>query len=139
MWPIFQGKTCMARNNTRANDTCTLGSFPEYAVNVSNSAQIQLAVNLARNLNIRLVVKNTGHDYLGKSTGAGSLSIWTHNIKDITFFPDFELDGYVGKAFKVGAGVTTVELYRAAEAHNVTVMGSIAPVSQTIHSTLRKY
>jgi FAD/FMN-containing dehydrogenase len=130
MWPIFQGKTCMARNDTQANDTCTLGSYPEYAVNVSSSAQIQLAINFARSLNIRLVVKNTGHDYLGKSTGAGSLSLWTHNLKDITFLPDLELDGYAGKGFKVGAGVTTVELYRAAEAHNLTVMGSIAPVSR---------
>lgn len=61
MWPIFQGKTCMARNDT-AESQCTLGGFPEYAVNVTTAAQIQLAVNLARNLNIRLVIKNTGHE-----------------------------------------------------------------------------
>jgi FAD/FMN-containing dehydrogenase len=37
--------------------------FPEYVVNVSTAAQVQLAVNFARNLNIRLVIKNTGHEY----------------------------------------------------------------------------
>lgn len=62
MWPIYQGKTCMARNDTVPTDQCTLGAYPEYAVNVSSVAQIQLAVNLARNLNIRLVIKNTGHE-----------------------------------------------------------------------------
>jgi hypothetical protein len=53
----------MARNDTTENSQCTLGGLPEYAVNVSTAAQIQLAVNFARNLNIRLVIKNTGHEY----------------------------------------------------------------------------
>lgn len=64
MWPIFQGKTCMARNDTTEASQCTLGSFPEYVVNVTSAAQVQLAVNFARNLNIRLVIKNTGHEYV---------------------------------------------------------------------------
>ena len=85
MWPIFQGRTCLPRNDTTSNDTCTLGGYPNYAVNVSNVAQIQLAVNFARSTNIRLVIKNTGHDYLGKSGGAGSLSVWMHNLKEIEF------------------------------------------------------
>lgn len=64
MWPIYQGKTCMARNNTTSTDDCTLGAYPEYTVNISTVAQIQLAVNLVRNLNIRLVIKNTGHEWV---------------------------------------------------------------------------
>ena len=52
-------------------------------------------------------------------------------LKDITFLPSLELDGYSGPAFKVGAGVTALELYQAAEAQNVTILGSIAPVSQS--------
>lgn len=58
-----QGKTCMARNDTTSSH-CLLGGFPEYVVNVTTAAQVQLAVNFARNLNIRLVVKNTGHEYV---------------------------------------------------------------------------
>jgi hypothetical protein len=61
-------------------NNCTLGAYPNYAVNVSNVAQIQLAVNFARNANLRLVVKNTGHDFNGKSSGAGALSICTMTI-----------------------------------------------------------
>ena len=52
----------MARNDTTATDDCTLGAYPEYAVNVSSVAQVQLTVNFVRNLNIRLVIKNTGHE-----------------------------------------------------------------------------
>lgn len=54
----------MARNDTTEAIQCTLGGFPEYVVNVTSAAQVQLAVNFARNLNIRLVIKNTGHEYV---------------------------------------------------------------------------
>jgi hypothetical protein len=87
---------------------------------------MQLAVNYARNSNLRLVIKNTGHDYLGKSLGAGALSIWTHNLKDIQFIENYESSsGYEGPAFKVGAGVTVREMYEAAEKYGVTVSGGI--------------
>lgn len=52
----------MARNDTTSTDRCTLGGFPAYAVNISTAAQVQLAVNFARNLNLRLIIKNTGHE-----------------------------------------------------------------------------
>lgn len=117
----------MPRNDTTSADTCTLGGFPEYAVNVSNVAQIQLAVNFARNTNVRLVVKNTGHDYLGKSAGAGALAVWTHHLKEIEYLPDYETGNSTTAAFKIGAGVTVEEIYRAAEARNTTVTGGICP------------
>jgi FAD/FMN-containing dehydrogenase len=125
MWPIFQGRTCMPKNNTAASDTCTLGGYPVYAVNISTVAQLQLTVNFARSLNIRLVIKNTGHCYLGKSSGAGSLSAWLHNLKDIHFLQDFEGKG---AAFKAAAGVTVLDMYQAAEAYGVSVQGGICPV-----------
>lgn len=50
---------------------CALGGFPSYTVNVSNVAQVQLTVNVARELNVRLIIKNTGHEFGAKSTGKG--------------------------------------------------------------------
>ena len=76
------------------SSTCTLGGFPSYAVKISNVAQVQLAVNFARNANLRLVIKNTGHDFLGKSMGAGALSIWTHNLKTIRFLSEVHTPSY---------------------------------------------
>lgn len=128
MWPIYQGKTCLPTDNPDGN--CTLGGSPAYAVNVSTVAQVQLAVNMARNANLRLVVKNTGHCYLGKSNGAGALSVWTHNLKGVTFLPEYETEGYEGPAFKVEAGVTVREVYEAAEEYNVTALGGICEVSE---------
>lgn len=60
----------MARNDTTEASQCTLGGFPEYVVNVTSAAQVQLAVNFARNFNIRLVIKNTGHEYVFSAVSA---------------------------------------------------------------------
>ncbi|KAL4801180.1 hypothetical protein BDV18DRAFT_165196 [Aspergillus unguis] len=79
--PVYQGLTCQPTNDTDA--TCTLGGYPRFVINATNVVQIQLGINFARNTGIRLVVKNSGHDFSGKSGGAGSLSIFTHDLKDI--------------------------------------------------------
>jgi hypothetical protein len=127
MWPIYQGRTCLPTNSSDAQ--CTLGGFPAYAVNVSTVQQVQLAVNFARNLNLRLVIKNTGHCYLGKSNGAGSLSVWTHNLKDIKLLENYQTPEFSGKALKIGAGVTIREVYEAAHKLGVTAVGGICDVS----------
>ncbi|KAI8947426.1 putative 6-hydroxy-D-nicotine oxidase [Xylaria longipes] len=121
MSPLYQGKTCMPQNGN--DSTCDIGGFPSYAVNVSTVAQIQLAINFARNTNVRLVVKNTGHDFLGKSTGAGALSIWTHHLKSIDFIEHYTGCGYTGPAMKLGAGVEVGELYAAADKYGVSAVG----------------
>ncbi|KAM7201741.1 FAD-binding domain containing protein [Naviculisporaceae sp. PSN 640] len=125
MWPIFQGRTCLTTNDP--NTPCTLGGYAAYSVAIRTVKQIQLAVNFARLSNLRLVVKNTGHDFADKSIGAGALSIWTHKLNDIQFFPSYSCgpgpSSYSGPAFKLGAGVVTEEIYQAAENHGVSVVG----------------
>lgn len=124
-WPIFEGRTCQPKNDT-SKSQCTLGGYPEYAIKVDNVAQIQLAINFARVANLRLVIKNTGHCYLGKSLGAGALSLWTHNLKDIHFLPTYQGPGYSGPALKLAAGVSVREVYEAAEKNGVTVLGAVS-------------
>ncbi|KAL2173111.1 uncharacterized protein P884DRAFT_252640 [Thermothelomyces heterothallicus CBS 202.75] len=121
MSPLFQGETCMPQNGNTSQ--CTLGGFPAYAVKATSVYQIQLAVNFARSLNLRLVVKNTGHDFLGKSLGYGSLSIWTHHLKSIRFRQSVRTPSYSGPALELGAGVTVGELYAAANQYGVTAVG----------------
>ena len=41
-------------------------------------ADIQATVAFAAANNLRLVVKNTGHDWFSRSTAGGSLLLWTH-------------------------------------------------------------
>ena len=68
-------------------------------------------------------MKNTGHDFLGKSAGAGALSIWTHYLKETRFYQNYsDGAGYEGPAIKAGSGVQAFELYKFAHDHNVTVV-----------------
>jgi hypothetical protein len=127
MWPLYEGKTCMPGTNGSLLAACTQGGYSSYSINVENVAQIQLAVIFANVTNLRLVVKNTGHDYNGRSTGKNALSLWTHNLKEIKFLEDYEGQGYKGAAFKVGAGVQVIELYKAADLNHVVVVGGICP------------
>ncbi|RMZ72686.1 Restculine oxidase [Pyrenophora seminiperda CCB06] len=128
MNPLYYGMTCpIPTSGDSATGTCTQGGYSEYAVKVNNVAQIQLAVNLARNLNLRLVVRNTGHDYNGRSVGKGALSIWTHGLKDIKYAEDYESLTYKGPVFKLGAGVQGFELYQAADKYGVSAIAGICP------------
>ncbi|TGO76857.1 hypothetical protein BELL_0134g00180 [Botrytis elliptica] len=102
---------------------CSLGNLVNYAVNVSTPNDAVAAIQFAKNHNIRFVIRNTGHDYLGKSTGAGSLAVWTHNLKDISF-SDWKSDYFTGKVMKIGAGIQGFEALEAAhDAGFVTVGG----------------
>ncbi|KAH7069060.1 hypothetical protein BKA63DRAFT_536314 [Paraphoma chrysanthemicola] len=128
MNPLYYGMTCpIPASGDFANGTCTQGGYAEYAVKVSNVAQIQLAVNLARSLNLRLVVRNTGHDYNGRSVGKGALSVWTHGLKDIQYVKNYKGPTYSGPVFKVGAGIQGFELYQAADQYGVTAVAGICP------------
>lgn len=45
------------------------------------------------------------NSYLGKSTGKGALSLWTHNLNSKEVLPAYNASYYHGPALKVGAGV----------------------------------
>lgn len=63
---------------------------------------------------------------MGKSIGKGSLSLWTHNLNSIEFL-DYKSTYFTGKAAKIGAGVRAFEIYEAANAQNVVVLGGDCP------------
>ncbi|KAJ5490416.1 FAD linked oxidase N-terminal [Penicillium expansum] len=126
MLPLYEGRSCLP-SPYNYTASCTQGAYPTYAVNVSTVAQIQLAVNFARNLNLRLVVKNTGHDFNGKASGKGALSIWTHYLKDKEYLPNFKAaNGYVGPAIKFGSGIQVHEAYEFAQTLGHSVVGGEA-------------
>ena len=77
----------------------------------------------------RFVARNTGHDFLGKSVGAGALGLWTHHLKGIEFFPSFTNGDYSGRAAKFGAGVQSFEVYDFAASVNATF---VAPGGTTV-------
>ncbi|KAK0727702.1 hypothetical protein B0T26DRAFT_847456 [Lasiosphaeria miniovina] len=104
LWTYFTNDTC--RPTTNPSDTCTLGYYPVLVITATTVGHIQAGINFARENNLRLIIRNTGHDFLGRSVGWGSLVINTHSFQQISFTDSWSgAGGYAGSAITVGAGV----------------------------------
>ena len=124
MAPFFDNQSCDPFLPPDAR--CVFGTYIRYAVNASQASDYQTTIEFAQRHNIRLVIRNTGHDYNAKSTGAGAIGIWTHHIKAIEIM-DYRSVNYTGKAMKMGAGVQGFEAYEAAHAQGLVVVGGNCP------------
>jgi hypothetical protein len=123
MSPKFLNDSCTPFTGTGA---CTLGNIPNYAINVSSAEDVVAGIRFAKDSNIRLVVKNTGHDYQGRSCGRGSLSLWMHNLEDISFL-NYISAGYAGPAVRLGAGVQAYKVNPAVASQGLRVTGGLCP------------
>ncbi|KAJ7158101.1 FAD-binding domain-containing protein [Mycena filopes] len=65
--------------------TCGQGDDPLYSVEAETVADIQAAIKFAATHNLRVAIKSSGHDYLGRSTAPQSLLIHTNKLTNITF------------------------------------------------------
>ncbi|KAK3297224.1 uncharacterized protein B0H64DRAFT_423479 [Chaetomium fimeti] len=124
MAPFFANQSCDPF--TSQSKPCTLGNYVVYAVEAESTADIVAAVKFAKKNNIRFVIRNTGHDYLGRSTGAGALSVWTHKLDGIEF-KEWNDEDYRGSAVKLGAGVQGFEAMSAALEKKQVVLGGECP------------
>lgn len=103
-----------------------------YVILAKTKEQIKAGIDFAREQNLRLIIRNTGHDFMGRSTGFGSLIINTHSFQDVKFLKKYTGPGdWSGSAAIVGAGVQGRELYRQAFAQKppVVIVGGECPVS----------
>lgn len=60
MSPYHQNESCIPF--TARNSTCLQGNYVQYAIDVTEAADVQAGLKFAQEKNIRLVVKNTGHE-----------------------------------------------------------------------------
>ena len=91
------------------------------AIAAENAEDVAAAVDFAREHDLKLVVKGTGHDYLGRSCAPDSLLVWTHRMRDITVHDDFVPAGGDGDgvpAVTVSAGSRWLEAYDAVTNHD---------------------
>ncbi|KAI9060995.1 FAD-binding domain-containing protein [Trametes sanguinea] len=119
--------------NTTLGVPCGQGSVSVVGVDAHTVADVQAAISFAAEHNLRLAVKNTGHDYLGRSNGRGTFMLWTHNMKNVTVQADFRPTGapsnesQVYQAVTIGAGIQWHEAFAAANASGFTLVGGIGP------------
>ena len=122
--PIFANASCDPF--TPHSSPCLLGNYVRYAVNASGPEDVAATIRFADDRNIRLVIRNTGHDYMGRSTGAGGLAIWTHYLSGIEV-KDWSDAEYTGKAIKIAAGTEGHEALDSAAAAGLVVVTGECP------------
>ncbi|KAL8720885.1 MAG: hypothetical protein Q9225_002330, partial [Loekoesia sp. 1 TL-2023] len=124
MAPYFTNDSC--NPFLPENSPCTLGNYVSFTVNASDTSDFQKTIDFVQKNNIRLTIRNTGHDYNAKATGAGAVSIWTHNMKSMKII-DYHSSIYTGKALKMGVGVQAVDAYRFTYNQGLVVVGGNCP------------
>lgn len=119
MWDQFSDWSCLPNGNT----TCNANGYPAVVVNATSAVDVKAAIEFAKKHGVRLNVKSTGHDYLGRSNSPGTLSIWLHHLNQIQYHDIFESTAGKTKAVTVGGGTQMWDIYKATDLHNQTIVG----------------
>ena len=127
-WPE-QNQQCYVESNRSI--PCGQGRVSLYSAEVESAAHIQAAVKFAASHNIKLAIKASGHDLLGRSSAPDSLQISTYKLKNVTVIPNFVISGGSGgqpgvKAVTLGAGVQLQDMYAYLGTQGVMAVGGSA-------------
>ncbi|KAG7099189.1 hypothetical protein E1B28_001058 [Marasmius oreades] len=125
MDPGFLNKSCDPFDPRET--PCRVGAYVQYAVNVSSVDHVIKTVQFVKEHNIRFVVRNTGHDFLGRSTGAGAVAVWVHHLRDVEWIPEFKSPLHTGPAFKAHAGALSFDIALAADSKGLVVVTGGTP------------
>ncbi|KAF7593648.1 hypothetical protein BBP40_011053 [Aspergillus hancockii] len=133
------GNQCLLDNVDPTNlqaltASCEQGNTPSYSLRVQHPNDVIRAFKFSSCSGIRLSIKNSGHDFLGRSSGRGTLSLWTRNLKGMHYNSSFVPFGCAVNGstpsyntITVQAGVNFDEVYNFAHTHNVTFIGGYSP------------
>ncbi|KAF5855891.1 hypothetical protein ETB97_008270 [Aspergillus alliaceus] len=129
-WEVCHAETCAlnaASPSKSLSDDCHLGRLSSLYVDASEPKHVVTAVKFAKKHNLRVTVKNTGHDYFGRSTSPNTLAIWTHHMNTMKYHADFTASKcpvsnsqHIGE---IGAGAQASSVYSYFQGFNMDVTG----------------
>ncbi|CAL3967746.1 unnamed protein product [Diplocarpon coronariae] len=127
---LFQNESCVPF--TTRSTPCTLGNLVSYSINVTSARDVVAGLKFVRGNNVRLVVKNTGHDEATTNspvlkTGKGGLALWMHHLDSKQIIERFTSPHYSGPAMRLGAGVIAADAYPAAHQKGYRIVGGSCP------------
>lgn len=104
---------------------CSLGNIAPYAVAASTASHVAVALKFAAAHNVRVVVRASGHEYQGRSAGAGALLVWVKAMHNTTILNEYTAcpGDKPRTAIATRPGTSWGEAYAAADMANVTVVG----------------
>ncbi|KAJ7350517.1 hypothetical protein DFH08DRAFT_861660 [Mycena albidolilacea] len=115
---------------------CEQGLVPAIVLDAHSLEDVQKGVNFAREHRLRLRIKASGHDIIGRASGEGSFLIWTRHVQNLALLPEFVALGAPHgtksvKAIRTGPGDGWANVYDLANRSDVVVVGG---TGQTVSS-----
>ncbi|KAJ7350494.1 hypothetical protein DFH08DRAFT_861637 [Mycena albidolilacea] len=152
--PLFDEETCAAVNtswtsitywengnascyiNFQLDTPCKQGLVPVIVLDAHSLEDVQKGINFAREHQLRLQIKASGHDFIGCASGEGSLLIWMRHVQNLVLLPEFVALGALNgtksvKAIRTGPGDGWANIYDLANRSDVVVVGG---TGQTVSS-----
>lgn len=113
---------------------CHQGRVSVLGIRIESVADVQEAIRFAARHHLRVAVKSSGHDFMGRSTAAGSFLIWMHKMRSINIDDSFSIAttvgggncSYVQPAITVVGGVFWREVYDKLQGTGYIVLGGMA-------------
>ncbi|KZP23477.1 FAD-binding domain-containing protein [Athelia psychrophila] len=105
---------------------CGQGSLARYSVHATTSSDVQKYVQFATKFNLRIVIKNTGHDYQGRSSGRDGFALWTHGMRGISRDRSFVPQGCrttPQDSITVASGEQWINVYKFADDAGALIVG----------------
>jgi hypothetical protein len=107
--------------------SCSLGTLATYYVDVRDATHISTTLQFSKKHNLRISIKNTGHDFAGRSVGPNTLALWTHNLGNMSFHRNFSASNCPAanghNIGELGAGVVAGDAYRYFGTHGMDITG----------------
>ncbi|KAJ5523312.1 hypothetical protein N7513_012856 [Penicillium frequentans] len=128
-WPE-QNQSCYI--DSKKSIPCGQGRISLYTLQAESAEDIQAGVNFARKHNLRVAIRNSGHNHAGRSVAPESLQINTHLMVNKTVHTNFkpagynDADGGVGLAVTLGAGVELYDMYTWLAENDIMAVGGSA-------------
>ncbi|KIJ69682.1 hypothetical protein HYDPIDRAFT_142171 [Hydnomerulius pinastri MD-312] len=137
LWPNWEscgyGNGCALRygdSQVANNSACHQGTTPPFGIAISNSQDASDVVKWALANHVKLTVKNTGHDFLGRSAVPWTLQVNTHKMQSLEYIPGFVPEGSKSPAvpaITMGGGAQLSNVYAFAGEKNVSVVLGTCP------------
>ncbi|KAH8654466.1 hypothetical protein BGZ60DRAFT_532835 [Tricladium varicosporioides] len=107
---------------------CSGAGSPIYVINATSKEDVKSGVDFAGQNNVRLVVRGTGEDFLGRSSAPFSMSIWTHHMRALSVLEKFKPQGcrttIDSPALTFAPGADMGQLNEAAASKNLYILSA---------------
>ncbi|KAL5017612.1 hypothetical protein ScPMuIL_007201 [Solemya velum] len=98
--------------------------YPAMVVLVGSVSDVQKAVRFARSFDLKISIRSSGHDFIGRSTGDGTLQINLSNMANISV--NTASSSWPAGEVTVESGNSWIRVYEEVDKHNRVMIGGSA-------------